>query len=141
MPELSELIREYSGLVMQESRISERKSTLRTAISDEMARRNLKSTTTDFCRVSRTERLKLLPRADAVLGVLTREDLLSFATFTPPRVNEVLVPKYGRDTLARLFEIEKTEALVIKWARDSSQAASDGRPAIERGDGLAAIEL
>ena len=60
MPELSELIREYGGLLMQESRISERKERLRTAIADEMTRRNLKSTTTEHGSVSRTANLKLV---------------------------------------------------------------------------------
>ena len=60
MPELSELIREYGGLLVQESRISERKERLRTAIADEMARRNLKSTTTEHGSVSRTANLKLV---------------------------------------------------------------------------------
>ena len=60
MPELSELIREYGGLLVQESRISERKESLRTAIAEEMDRRNLRSTTTEHGSVSRTASLKLV---------------------------------------------------------------------------------
>ncbi len=62
MPELSELIREYGGLVVQESRISAQKERLRAAIADEMDRRNLKSTTTEQGSVARTASLKLVIR-------------------------------------------------------------------------------
>jgi hypothetical protein len=114
MPGLDELIREYGDLLAEESRISERKEQLRTVIAQEMARQNLRSTSTEHGSAMRTARFKLLPRAEPVLGLLTSEDLLFFAHFTPPRVKEILVPKYGRETLLPLFDIEKTETLVIK---------------------------
>ena len=60
MPELSELIREYGGLLVQESRISERKQRLRAAIAEEMARRNLKATITEHGSVSQSASLKLV---------------------------------------------------------------------------------
>jgi hypothetical protein len=51
-----------------------------------------------------------------VLGLLSREDLFRFANFTPGRVKEVLVPKYGREALIPLFDIQKSDVLVIKSA-------------------------
>jgi hypothetical protein len=144
MPELSELIREYSGLLDQESLIAERKERLRAAIADELARRNLKSTSTEYGSAARTSRFKLLPRQVPVLSMLTGEDLLFFATFTPARVKEVLVPKYGRETLIPLFDIQETETLVVKRSPGGfrqSQAFSNGRPVKQSGDGLASVQL
>jgi hypothetical protein len=114
MPGLHELIREYGDLLAEESRISERKERLRTMIAQEMASQNLRSTSTEHGSAVRTWRFKLLPRLEAVLGLLSSEDLFFFAHFTPARVKEILVPKYGRETLLPLFDIEKTELLVIK---------------------------
>ena len=79
-----------------------------------MARQNLKSTRTEHGSALRTSRFKLLPRQEPVLSLLSSEDLFFFAHFTPARVKEVLVPKYGRETLIPLFEIQKTELLVVK---------------------------
>jgi hypothetical protein len=144
MPELSELIREYSGLLDHENRIAERKERLRAAIADELARRNLKSTSSEYESAARLSRFKLLPRQEPVLSMLTSEDLFCFATFTPARVKEVLVPKYGRETLIPLFDIQKTETLVIKrspGAFSQSQAQSNGRPVKQSGDGLAPVQL
>jgi hypothetical protein len=114
MAELSELIREYGDVLAQEHHLAERKERLRTAIAEEMALRNLKSTRTEYGTALRTFRFRLLPRRERVLGLLCSEDLFFFANFTPARVKEHLVPKYGRETLIPLFEIQKTELLVIK---------------------------
>jgi hypothetical protein len=114
MPELSELIREYGAILAEESRLAERKEQLRTAIAREMATASLKSTRTEHGTALRTIRHTLLPRREAVLGLLSSEDLLAFASFTPARVREVLVPKYGRETLLPLFDIQKKELLVVK---------------------------
>jgi hypothetical protein len=114
MPDLNDLIRQYGDILAQERRIEEWKAQLRTAIADEMARQNLKSTNTDHGTALRTSRFKLLPRREPVLGLLSSEDLFPFAHFTSARVKEVLVPKYGRESLLPLFEIQKSELLVIK---------------------------
>jgi hypothetical protein len=114
MPELSELIREYAELLQQERWIEDRKAELRKAIADEMAQKNLKSANSAHGTVQRTSRFKLLPRRELVLGLLSSEDLFAFAGFNPARVKEVLVPKYGREALLPLFDIQKSEMLVIK---------------------------
>ena len=114
MTELNELIREYCGLLDQETRIEERKTKLKAAIAEKMAQSNLTSTTTDHGSAVRMSRFKLRPKPEQVLGLLSSEDLLDFATFTPARVKELLVPKYGRHNLLPLFEIEKTEMVLIK---------------------------
>jgi hypothetical protein len=49
-----------------------------------------------------------------VLGLLDRDDLLPFAQFTPAKVTEILVPRYGRERLMPLFDIEKTEYVMVK---------------------------
>jgi hypothetical protein len=49
-----------------------------------------------------------------VLGLLSKADLFPFANFTSARVRELLVPKFGRETLMPLFDIEKTESLIFK---------------------------
>jgi hypothetical protein len=114
MPDLYEMIRQYGDILAQERRLSERKEQLRTAIATEMASQNLKSTQTEHGTAFRTSRFKLIPRREPVLGLLSSEDLLPFAHFSAARVKEVLVPKYGRETLLPLFEIQKSEVLVIK---------------------------
>jgi hypothetical protein len=114
MPGLHDLIREYGELLTEESRISERKEQLRAMIAQEMAGQNVRSTSTEHGSAVRTWRFKLIPRPEPVLGLLSSEDLFFFANFTPARVKDILVPKYGRETLLPLFDIEKTELLVIK---------------------------
>jgi hypothetical protein len=144
MPELSELIREYSGLLVQESLIAERKDRLRAAITDEMARRSLQSTSTVHGTVARTSRFKLLPREEPVLSTLTSADLFPFTNFTPARVNEILVPRYGRETLIPLFDVERTESLVIKrppGVAPKNQVVSNGRAVKQSGDGLASVQM
>ncbi len=144
MPGLHDLIREYGDLLAEESRISERKERLRTLIAQEMAGQNLRSTSTEHGSAVRTSRFKLLPRPEPVLGLLSSEDLFFFANFTPARVKEILVPKYGRETLLPLFDIEKTELLVIKRPPGSfrqDRASSDSRPVEQKGDGLAPANL
>jgi hypothetical protein len=145
MSGLHELIREYGDLLAEESRISERKERLRTLIAQEMTRQNLRSTSTEHGSAARTWRFKLLPRPEPVLGLLSSEDLFCFAHFTPPRVKEILVPKYGRETLLPLFDIEKTESLVIKRPpgsfRQDSGSSGGGRAAEQSGDGLAPVQM
>ena len=114
MPELSMLIREYCAILAQEHQLSERKDRLREAIAQEMARQGLRRSSSEFGTAQRTSRFKLYPRREQVLRILSSEDLFSFANFTPARVKEWLVPKYGRETLLPLFDIEKTELLVVK---------------------------
>ena len=114
MPDLHELIRDYTELLAEEHRLAKRKEGLRAAIIAEMARRNMKESRTEFGNALRTSRFKLLPRRERVLGLLDSEDLFPFANFTPARVKELLVPKYGRETLIPLFEIQKSELLVVK---------------------------
>ena len=114
MTKLHELIQEYGELLAEETRTSERKERLCAAISQEMATQSLRSTSTEHGSAMRTWRFKLRPRPEQVLGLLNSEDLFFFAHFTPPRVKEILVPKYGREALLPLFDIEKTELLVVK---------------------------
>jgi hypothetical protein len=114
MPDLHELIRDYTELLAEEHRLAKRKEGLRAAILAEMGRRNIKESRTEFGNALRTSRLKLLPRRVPVLGLLDSEDLFPFANFTAARVKELLVPKYGREALIPLFEIQKSELLVVK---------------------------
>jgi hypothetical protein len=113
-------------------------------IGQEMAMQNPRTTSAEHGSAVRTWRFKLLPRPEPVLGILNSEDLFFFAHFTPARVKEILVPKYGRETLLPLFDIEKTESLVIKRPPGSfrqNQASSAGRPVEQSGDGLAPVKL
>jgi hypothetical protein len=114
MLELSALIREYCEILNQERLLSERKETLRAAIEEEMARQKLDRTQTSDGSACHMNRFKLVPRREPVLNLLGSDDLFAFASFTPARVKEVLVPKYGRETLIPLFEIQKSRYLLIK---------------------------
>src|SRR5579864_4007950 len=109
MVDLQELIREYCVVLNAEDRLAERKDALRQQIMSAMTTRGLTVSRSPHGSAQRIARFKLLPRRDAVLALLTQEDLLSFASFSPARVREVLVPKYGRERLLPLFDIQKTE--------------------------------
>ena len=85
-----------------------------------MARQDLRLKRTDWGSAQRVARFKLVPRLEPVLNLLSGEDLFAFATFTPARVKDLLVPKYGRETLIPLFDIQKTESLLIKRPAGSS---------------------
>jgi hypothetical protein len=120
MPELSELIREYCSILDQERQLSERKEQLRTSIADEMKRKELDVSRCEYRSAQISSRFRLHPKAGPVLSLLNSEDLLFFANFTPARVKEVLVPKYGREKLIPLFDYEKTQFLLIKRPTGSS---------------------
>lgn len=116
MSELDALIQEYGALLDEEHALDQRKTALRQRISDALDRLQ---TNTARCRdgsAERISRFKLTPRRDAVLSLLERDDLYPFAQFTPAKVKAVLVPKYGRETLVPLFDIEKSVILIVKRA-------------------------
>lgn len=114
MAELPDLIRDYCELLEQERRLEDRKGRLRQQILTEMGRLNVADVRYPHGHAQRSARFKLLPRRDEVLGLLERDDLLSFAHFTPAKVKELLVPKYGRERLLPLFDVQKSEVLTIK---------------------------
>jgi hypothetical protein len=114
MAELPDLIREYCELLEQEGRLKERKEDLRNQILTEMGRHQLADVRYAQGSALRTRRFKLLPRQEAVLEVLDADDLFPFAQFTPARVKELLVPKYGRERLLPLFDVQKSDVLVVK---------------------------
>ncbi len=114
MPNMSELMREYGAILDQERQLSDRKHRLRSAIMEEMKRTGIKYSNTGSGSAQLSYRFKLHPKAEQVLALLTSEDLYFFARFTPARVKEMLVPRYGRERLIPLFDYEKTESLTIK---------------------------
>jgi hypothetical protein len=114
MPDLNVLLRDYFAITEQERRLDEEKKLLRAAITEEMANRNLKWTRTEQGSARWTTRFKLSPRQEPMLALLNKEDLFPFTHFTPARVKDLLVPKYGRERLIPLFEIEKHDLLVVK---------------------------
>jgi hypothetical protein len=117
MSDLNDLVREYCSILDQERQLKDRKERLREAIATEMGRQGVRFTRSAYGSAERASRFKLLPRRESVLGVLSSENIFPFTNFTPARVKELLVPKYGRETLIPLFDIEKTEFLLIKRAR------------------------
>ena len=114
MTELPDLIREYTAILDQESLLDKRKQEIRGQILGHLAGQNQGSWKTPFGTAKRCSRFKLTPRREAVLGLLSRDDLFPFAQFTSARVKELLVPTYGRERLLPLFEIEKTDYLMIQ---------------------------
>ena len=114
MPDLEALIREYCELLDQEKRIGDRKDVVKHAIQDALESANLADHKTAAGSAIRSSRFKLTPRREAVLGLLDSEDLFPFAQFTPARVTEHLVPRYGRETLLPLFDVEKTVFVLVK---------------------------
>jgi hypothetical protein len=116
------LIAEYCSILEQERRLESRKQCLREAIIEAMIRQDLPRVSCPHGTATRSSRFKLSPHRDPVLELLDSEDLFPFAHFTPARVKELLVPKYGRDALLPLFDIEKTEMLIVKRPRDPDPA-------------------
>jgi hypothetical protein len=113
MQELNALIREYCEILNQERLLSERKEALRAAIAAEMERQQLEQTRTPDGSAKHIKRYKLLPRREAVLNLLGSADLFPFARFTPAGVKEILVPKFGREALIPLFEIQTSRYLMV----------------------------
>ena len=118
MSDLNVLIGEYCSILEQERRLEDRKLQLREAITAEMKRQEMRYARSQSGTAQRVSRFKLHPRIGQVLGLLSSEDILPFANFTPARVKELLVPKYGRETLIPLFDIEKSESLMVKRRGD-----------------------
>ncbi len=114
MNELAELVRQYGELLDKERVLGERKEALRQQILDLLDSSGLKAASTPFGNAKRCSRFKLTPHRDEVLSLLASDDLFPFAPFSPARVKDVLVPKYGRERLLPLFEIEKSEYLMIQ---------------------------
>ncbi len=114
MSEFTALIREYAEILDLEHQLSNRKNALKRLILQELTSRNVHFSQTEFGTAERKTRYTLKPRRDPVLELLDREDLFPFTQFTPNRVKEWLVPKYGRERLIPLFDIHKTEYLYVK---------------------------
>jgi hypothetical protein len=119
MTDLNVLIREYCEVLEQERALDERKTALREQIMNAMTGRGLSDFRTPHGSARRSVRFKLVPRHDPVLGLLTADDLFAFAHFTPARVKSELVPKYGRERLLPLFDIQRTEFLLVRRPQES----------------------
>ncbi len=116
MPDLSEMIREYCSILEQERRLSERKEQTQDVDQRRNETAGINLSRCDQGSAQMSYRFKLHPKAGPVLDLLNSEDLYFFANFTPARVKEVLVPKYGREALIPLFDYEKSQFLLIKRA-------------------------
>jgi hypothetical protein len=114
MNRLESLLAEYCQLLDAEHELGVRKDEVKTTIFAELEIAQLDSMRTPSGSVERRQRFKLTPKRDEVLSLLDSGDLLPFATFTAAKVTEHLVPRYGRERLIALFDIEKTEFVMIK---------------------------
>ena len=114
MSDIPELIGEYCAIVEQERELDERKQDLRRRILEALVAGNLKQSRSEYGSAERKTRFTLRPIRAEVLGLLDREDFFPFAHFTGPKVKTLLVPKYGRERLLPLFDIHRTEYLVVK---------------------------
>ena len=114
MPDLEPLIREYCDLLEQERRINERKDVLKRDILKAMDDAKLAESKTPAGSATRSSRFKLTPHREPVLSLLDSEDLFPFAQFTPAKVTEHLVPRFGREALLPLFAVEKSVSVLIK---------------------------
>lgn len=111
---IEQLMKEYRAIVIQEKELAAQKEALRAKILSELKTQRMQSSMTPYGSASQSIRFRLKPRREAILGLLQAEDILPFAHFTPKRVKELLVPKYGREQLLPLFEIEKFPQLLVK---------------------------
>src|SRR5437762_1836084 len=114
MDSLELLIHEYCEILEQEKQLGDRKDAIKAAILKTMTDANLSASRTPSGSAEQMSRFKLTPRRDDILALLDAEDLLPFANFTPNRVKEFLVPRYGRERLLPLFDVEKTTFVLVK---------------------------
>ena len=128
MSDITELIGEYCAIVEQERELAERKQDLRRRILQALVAGNLKQSRSEHGSAERKTRFTLRPIRAEVLGLLDREDLFPFARFTGPKVKTLLVPKYGRERLLPLFDIHRTEYLVVKRQETGRWASGFGKP-------------
>lgn len=117
MSTLPELIQQYAGLLEQERELATSKEVLRTAILAGLSSQHLDRFASPHGTARRAIRFKLLPKRETVLALLKPEDLFPFAQFTPKRVTEILIPKYGRESLLPLFEVQKSAYLLVQMPR------------------------
>ena len=125
MVDLDAMIREYCGLLDEERRLGDRKDALKRAIVAAMAAANLPNVKTPAGSVDRASRFKLTPRRDEILSLLDAEDLFPFAQFTPAKVTQHLVPRYGREVLLPLFKVDKTEYIMVHRPSGASRPTGD----------------
>lgn len=123
MPALPELIKEYRAVAAEQAMLEKRKKELREIILNEMSKLKVEHFQSTFGSARQSLRFSLHPKRDEVLNLLKAEDLFPFATFTPKQVKIRLVPKYGREALLPLFDIERKPCLLIKapWKPDQAQ--------------------
>jgi hypothetical protein len=114
MSDIPELIGEYCAIVEQERRLDERKQDLRRRILDALVAENLKQSRSEYGSAERKTRFTLRPIRLKVLELLDRDDLFPFTHFTGPKVKTLLVPRYGRERLLPLFDIDRTEYVLVK---------------------------
>ena len=114
MSDIAELIGEYCAIVEQERMLDERKQDLRRRILEALVAENLKQSRSNYGSAERKTQFTLRPIRAEVLRLLDRDDLFPFAHFTGPKVKTLLVPRYGRERLLPLFDIHRTEYLVVK---------------------------
>lgn len=114
MSDIEAYLKEYFEILDIERDLAQRKQRIRAHLFSELTACQERYRETPYGRVERRARFRLNPRREAILALLSADDLYPFARFTPNRVKEDLVPKYGREALLPLFDIHKSESLVVK---------------------------
>jgi hypothetical protein len=114
MGDLSEAIREYVEIGELERKLAARKAELRQTILAGLTALEARSCPSSFGTAERRTRYTLVPLREPVLRLLDAEDLFPFARFSAERVKTELVPKFGRERLVPLFDIQRSEYLFVK---------------------------
>lgn len=113
MADIPDLIRAYRSAADRESEWLIRKASLRKALLEALDECGRHRYPTPHGTAIRTTRVHLTPRREPVLSLLGAADLYPFTRFWPRQVQQVLVPKYGRDPLLPLFDIRSSTLLVV----------------------------
>jgi len=108
------LIQEYREIIEKEKELARRKQSLRMELLRSLDQSGRRSITCEHGTALQMTRFDLTPKRDPVLALLDTEDLFPFTRFYAKRVQEVLVPKYGRETVKPLFEVKKKTVLMVK---------------------------
>jgi hypothetical protein len=114
MSDIPDLIREFRSAADRECEWMIRKATVRKSLLQALDKCGRHRYATEYGTAIRTTRVHLMPRRQSVLSLLNAEDLFPFTRFWPQQVQQLLVPKYGRDSLLPLFDIRPSTLLLVK---------------------------
>ncbi|MEW5855227.1 MAG: hypothetical protein AB2A00_41000 [Myxococcota bacterium] len=117
MEHLSEAMQRYVDILALEAKLSVEKEVLRQSIRSQLQRHGVSRHSTEGAEAFLAPRFTLTPKEEPLLRTLQPTDLLPFTSFTPRKISELLVPRYGREKLLPCFDVKQSDVLVVRRER------------------------